>query len=117
MSCTTTTTMVSMIQGEDRTLNFGVKDTDEDVYIDLTGATEITFSIGATAGGSVDCTLTATEIVVTDAEKGKFQVTISDTKSALVKLGERDIEIIIDWGTTRRIVQATKAVNVIKRLF
>lgn len=117
MSCSTVTTTVNMIQGEDRTLHFGLKDTDEDVYIDLTGSTAIEFKIGAAAGGSVSCTLAASEIVVTDAVKGKFSVTISDTKSALVKLGERDIEVIVDWGATRRIVQSSKAINVVKRLF
>jgi hypothetical protein len=175
-----------MIQGEDRTLHFGLKDTDEDVFIDLTGATEIEFEIAATAGGSVSCKLsdysagtasqstntitgigttfttamvggtfvfadgtsagtitafgsatsltvsvsqtkaaqgygitfgTSHEIIVTDAVKGKFSVTISDTKSALVKLGERDIEVTVDWGTDRRIVQSSKAVLVVKRLF
>lgn len=117
MSCSTSTSMVTMIQGEDRTLHFGLKDTDEDVYIDLTGATAIEFEIAAAAGGSVSCTLAASEIVITDAVKGKFSVTISDTKSALVKLGERDIEVTVDWGTDRRIVQSSKAINVIKRLF
>lgn len=109
--------VATVVQGEDRTINFGIKDINEDVYIDLTGATAMSFKIAATAGGSVECTLLATEIAITDAVKGKFRVTLSDTKSALIKLGERDIEVIVDWGTTRRIVQSTKAVNVIKKLF
>jgi hypothetical protein len=109
--------MITIVQGEDREISFGLKDINEDVYIDLTGATQISFKVLATSGGSVECLLSAAEVVVTDAIKGKFKVVLSDTKSALIKLGERDIEVTIDWGTTRRIVQSTKAITVVKRLF
>lgn len=109
--------MTTLVQGEDREISFGLKDINEDVYIDLTGNTEISVKLNATAGGSVEFTKTATEVVVTDATKGKFKIVITDTKSSLIRLGERDVEVTIDWGTTRRIVQAFKAITVVKRLF
>lgn len=108
---------VSIIQGEDREINFGVKDSEDDVYINLTGATEITVKTAAAAGGSVDFTLTATEVVVTDATAGKFKVNMSDTKTSLIKLGEQSVEVIIDIGTNRRIVQLEKALLIKKKLF
>lgn len=178
--------MTTLIQGEDREISFGIKDVNEDIYIDLTGNTEISCKLAATLGGFVEfkksdysdgtisqsgntitgvgttftagmvggtimfsdgisagtisafvsaTELTVTvsqtksssayyisylathEIVVTDPTKGKFKVVMSDTKSALIKLGDRDVEVTVDWGTTRRIVQAFKAITVVKRLF
>lgn len=108
---------VTIIQGEDREINFGVKDSGEDVYIDLTGATEIAVKIAAAAGGSVDFLLSVSEVVVTEAAKGKFKIVMSDSKTSLLRLGERDVEVIIDWGSNRRIVQAEKALSVAKRIF
>ena len=94
---------VTIIQGEDRDISFGVKDTDEDIYIDLTGASEITMKIAATAGDSVACTMSAGEILITDAPKGKFIVSIHDAKTALAKVGLRDVEVIIDWAAPKAI--------------
>ena len=116
-SCVTTPTQVTLIQGEDRELFFGVKDVAEGVYINLTGATEISVSIPSTTSGvPVVFLLTATEVVVTDATKGKFKVVASDAKTILAKLGEVSVEIVMDWGTTRRIAQLDKAIVVKKRL-
>ena len=108
---------VTLIQGEDREINFGVKDSEDDVYINLTGATEITVKTSATAGGSVDFTMTATEVVITDAPTGRFKVVMSDTKTSLIKVGEQSVEVIIDIGTSRRIVQLEKALLIKKKLF
>ena len=109
--------MITLIQGEDREINIGLKDAEEDVYIDLTGNTEISFKIAATLGGAVNFLKTSSEIVVTDATRGKFKVVMSDTKTALIAMGEQDIEVTVDWGSTRRIVQSLSAIEVIERLF
>ncbi len=108
---------VTIIQGEDRLINFGVKDSEDGVFIDLTGATEITVKTTAAAGGSVDFTLTGLEVSITDAPKGKFSVSMSDTKTSLIKVGEIPVEVVIDIGTNRRIVQMEKALLVKKKLF
>jgi hypothetical protein len=108
---------VIIIQGEDRVVNIGIKDSGEEVYIDLTGATAISVKTTATAGGAVEFTLAASEVTITDAPKGKFSVAMSDTKTALIKLGEQPLEITVDWGTNRRIVQQEKAVLIKKKLF
>lgn len=117
-SCVTTPTQINMIQGEDRELFFGIKDKDEGIYLNLTGVTEISVSVpSTTAGVPVIFLYSATEVQVTDATRGKFKVVATDTKTALFKLGEISVEIVIDWGTTRRIAQLEKAILVKKRLF
>ena len=108
---------VTLIQGEDREINFGVKDSGDDVYINLTGATEISVKTSATAGGAVEFTLTALEVVITDASTGKFKVIMTDTKTSLIKLGEQSVEVVVDIGTNRRIVQLEKALVIKKKLF
>lgn len=108
---------VTLIQGEDREINFTVVDSEECIALNLTGATEIAVKIAATAGGAVTFLLSVAEVVVTDAIKGKFKVVMSDTKTALSKLGEQSVEVIIDISTNRRIVQLEKALLIKKKLF
>ena len=108
---------VTLIQGEDREINFTVIDSEESIALDLTGSTEITVKVAATAGGAVSFTKTASEVVVTDATKGKFKVIMSDTKTGLSKVGDQSVEVIIDIGTARRIVQLEKALLIKKKLF
>lgn len=208
---TAVATQVTLIQGEDREIQFQIKDTEEDVYVDLTGVTMITTKVAAATTGAIDffykdltatflaagtkasekvawitsitrsgagvyvvnytlagltlpptiigsvavgstiavTAITATqclvttqtsnvdtdldfslvatqqgldlETVITDATKGKFKVRMSDIKTALLKLGARDVEIIIDWDAatagTRRIVQLEVAILVKKKIF
>lgn len=108
---------VTIIQGEDREINFKVVDSEEALALDLTGATEIAVKIAATAGGAVSFLLSLSEVTITDANKGEFVVSMSDTKTNLIKLGEQSVEVVIDIGTNRRIVQLEKAVTIKKKLF
>lgn len=108
---------VTIIQGEDREINFKVVDSEEALALDLTGATEIAVKIAATAGGAVSFLLSLSEVTITDANKGEFVVSMSDTKTDLIKLGEQSVEVVIDIGTNRRIVQLEKAVTIKKKLF
>lgn len=108
---------VTLIQGEDREINFTVIDSEESIALDLTGATEITVKVAATAGGAVTYLLSLAEVVVMDAPKGKFKVIMSDTSTLLIKLGEQSVEVIIDIGVNRRIVQLEKALVIKKKLF
>ena len=112
---------VTIVQGEDRTINFQVKEVDsEDVttYMDLTGATAIEMRVSDATTGYIAMTLAALEITVVDAKNGMFKVNMSDTKTALMKVATlQSAEVIIDIGTERRIAQLTKAITVVKRLF
>lgn len=111
---------VSLIQGEDRVVTITLVESKTSVAFDLTGATQITFSLPHfTTGASpaVSFSLTASEITVVDAARGKIQVTMSDAKTATFKAGVQTAEIVIDKGTDRRISQIKEAVEVIKKLY
>lgn len=110
-----------VIQGEDRVLRMGAIDSAEKTYIDLTGVTEITVSLAATTGPAISFLLSASEVAIVDAAKGKFNVTMSDTKTALLKVGEPIVEVILDRGAptagNRRIMQIEKQVLVKKKQY
>lgn len=117
---------VTIVQGEDRTLNFQIKEVDSDAvttYLDLTGATAIEMRVSDSAGtGYISFTLADSEITVVDAKNGMFKVKMSDVKTALMKLAaSQNAEVIIDVGAPtagdRRIAQLFKAITVVKRLF
>lgn len=116
----TTTNKIIIVQGEDRELNFGIKDPEKEVFIDLTGVTEMEF-ITAGTSGSVSFKLSASEITVTNALEGKFKLNASDVKTALLKIGDQNVEVVVDWGAAtagkRRIAQAEKALTIKKRYF
>lgn len=106
-SCTSTIvpTQITLIQGEDRDLFFGVKDKEEQVFLDISLASEITVTApSTTVGVPVVFKLTDGEIVITDGTKGKFKVEASDAKTLLLKLGELSLEITIDWNEMASIV-------------
>ena len=107
---------ITIVQGEDRELSFGLTDLEKKVYIDLTGATEISLKVeSSVAGQSVECLLSEQEIVVTSALSGKFKALFTDEQTALMKLGKRLIEVTIDWADKRRIVQMSDALNIVNK--
>lgn len=110
---------VSLIQGEDRVLVVTLVESKTSVAFDLTGVTQVTFSLPNATSGSpaVSFSLGASEISVLDAVRGKIQVTMSDAKTATFKAGKQTAEIVIDKGTDRRICQIKEAVEVIKKLY
>ena len=108
-------------QGEDRTaLPFFIRDSLTNVYMDLSTATEITVNAKHKTSGLVSFTLTGGEISVVGGTDGKFLLDISDTKSDLLKLGEIDLEVVVDTGAhpggIRRVGRLTKALKVLARL-
>jgi len=116
----------TIVKGEDRTLNFQIKEVDENdvtTYLDLTDFSKIEMKVPATGGSYISFTSTALEITVTDPKNGLFQVKMGDTKTALFKTGEnQNIEVVIDINGAppagdRRIVQLYKAITVIAPFF
>lgn len=117
---------VTIVQGEDRTINFQVKEVDSSgvtTYLDLSGTIyDIELKLAGTAS-TVSFKKSSNEIVVVDGKQGLFKVTMSDTKTALLKLGaNQNAEVIIDLTAAptsgeRRIVQLTKVITVVKQLF
>lgn len=117
---------VTIVQGEDRTLTFTIKEIDSNLvtkYMDLTGATAIEVRAPDAALVSyISFTMAGSEITVIDAINGTFKVKMSDTKTALLKLGvEQNLEVIVDIGAPpggdRRIAQLFQSITVVKRLF
>ncbi len=103
--------MLKIIQGEDKTFNVTLRKEDGDPY-DLTGATEIKFTFPGTSAIQ-QISLTGTEVTVVNAELGKLQATINDTKSALLKVGEQQtFECQIDVGTARTKVKFEEQLTV-----
>lgn len=114
MSCDS---VVNMFQGEKRQANFTITDSTNDQPVNLTGVTEITVSVPQVNSGIVSFTLTAVEIVVTDATKGKFQLTMSIAKTALFKIGSLTVQVKISFSATDiRVQQIAGAFIVSKQL-
>lgn len=110
MSCSSMASSV-IVQGEDKTLNIYLKNSDGSAY-DLSGAT-ITVKFPKTATTSVDISGT-----IVTAAAGHLSVTISDTNSALMQIGDnQSIEVQLVVGSVTTIVQIDNAVSIKKRLY
>ena len=107
-------TLLDIIQGEDRVINVYVKEESGKPY-DLTGFTEVEAVLKGTSG-DISITETADEIDVASAEGGHLQLKLTDTVTGDLKLGTASFELIIDKGTERRIVQYSKVFNIKSRL-
>lgn len=104
---------ITITQGEDRAVTlFLVKKSNKRPF-DLTGATEIEVKFpGEEATISKKMTLTEVSIV-DNAKLGVITMTLSDTNTAALKAAYgQDIEVIIDFGTTRRKANLFKIMNV-----
>lgn len=117
MTCDNDCEKLSIIQGEDR--DFFVRITDGctgDNY-DLTTLTAAKAIFKGTTA-NVEVTLAASEIaVVTPAENGKLQITLSDTKTALLKTGaNQPIELELTFGADKRIIRLTNVLTVTGRI-
>lgn len=124
---------VTIVQGEDRTINFQVKEVDSSgvtTYLDLSGTVyDIELKLAGTSGtvsfkkSTVIPSTTTNEIVIVDGKAGLFKVNMSDDKTELLKLGaNQNAEVLIDLTAAdpageRRIVQLSKAITVVKQLF
>jgi len=116
---------IKLVKGEDRLINFTLKETNEDgvtTYLDLTGATEIELRMAHETSGYVSFKLSDSEVAIVDAIGGVFSVSMGDVKTATMKVFEdQNIEVIVDIGAPsagdRRIVQLLQVLTVSERLF
>jgi len=108
---------VTIVAGSDRNLvlRVVVKETDEP--LDLTGATSIKARFQNEDDSILEKTL-ATGVTILNALTGKIQVALTDTDTALLKVGEKQgFEVEIDIGAQKSIVQFKEVLTVIARLF
>jgi hypothetical protein len=124
VSCDTNTTTLNVIRGSDR--EFVIKVSIQNPCdaaacgdpFDLTGVTEIKALFRKTDETVLTVTKTATDITVLSATAGKIKVFLSDTNTALLKVGDaQSFEIEIQVGTITSIVQFRDILNVVDRVF
>jgi hypothetical protein len=113
MSCET----VTIIQGEDREFFVRITDSCSGNNFDLTTLSAAKAIFKGTVS-NVEITLAALEIeVITPATNGQLLLTISDTKTALMKRGNaQTFELELTLGSDIRIVQVEKLLNVVARI-
>lgn len=101
-------TTIKIIQGEDFTLKLYLRDP-SGLPIDLTALTAAAVKMKK----ADETVFTATLTVVGDAKLGALSVPIEDADTLLLRLGEKQgMTVVLDFGTTRRIVNFDKAVTI-----
>ena len=111
---------LNIVQGEDKDITVRLSLETGDPY-DLSSVTAISAEFPAAAGGCVTITgvspFNAAPIVIeSPSTSGKITLTLSDTETALLASGTSHIELIIDEGTDRKIIQFKNSLNVLERL-
>lgn len=106
-----------IIQGEDVILpvRFVTRNSTPGVFdnFDLTGLTEACLQFNTTDGQGLEKKLSLGEVTVSNALNGQTVVTLSDTDTALLEASRSgDFVAILDFGTTRRIIKFTDAIQV-----
>jgi len=109
---------IEIVQGEDKSFSVKLTDGNGNDY-DLTGFTEISAVFAATGAPiTVITTLDANgQTAVPNPLCGKIDVTLTDAATLLLTSGDfQDLEIIIDKGTDKTIVQLSKSLKIKERL-
>lgn len=104
---------VEIIKGEDHEISMQVRDGENP--LDLTDITAIKMILKGSSS-AVELTLEDLEIEVVSLLAGSIKVTISDTKSALLRSGSSSFELEIDDNSDKRICQVNSKLTVKDRL-
>lgn len=104
---------VTVIQGEDRTLNLYVTDKNDKPF-DLTGLTAAELRIVKTDGTALTKTI-GSGLTLVSAGAGHISAVLTDADTALIKSGDKQtFDLVLDFGTTRRKVIFEKQLTVKK---
>ncbi len=113
---------VEVIQGEDKKLVIKLRDSAGDPF-DLTpyvgGAPDdIVFCVKKSDDSKLELKLSTSGVTVLSAVLGKIQVDISDTDTAALASGPLgfEIELIMNTGADKDIVQFVDALSVVERV-
>jgi len=102
---------INIIHGEDATIVIRLDNSSTGDPFDLTGAT-VTLEIPLTAGGC----LSKVGVVASPATSGKSTFVLTDVETATLLAGTISMELLIDIGTDRRIVQFSNSLVVKERI-
>ena len=99
---------LKIIQGEDRIVKLRLKevDCDELESIDLTTPTEITATFTNQDKTKLEKKLTDTEVSVSNAVKGRIQVSLNDTETMALREGkDQTFKVKVEFGAESRIIK------------
>ena len=106
-----------IIQGSDRILKLTMRDQNGD-GLDISNETEITACFKKPDGTYLEVTMLGGQIVKTDVNLGKIDITLFDTDTTEIEAGIKvDFKILLDVdphpGGTRRIVRFDQQIDVL----
>lgn len=99
---------LKIVQGEDRLIKLLLKKVNcgEVSALKLTGASEISVIFKNADKSELIKLLTASDVSIVDEYEGKIQVSLTDTETKALRVGENlDFKVKIDFGTETRIIQ------------
>lgn len=103
--------MINVVRGEDKTATINLSG-----VADLQTATAISVQFPTVGTTTVIKTLLSGAVVVVSATQ--LRVTIPRAETEIMSVGDdQSIEITIDYGSVREIVQGSELLNVASRLF
>lgn len=106
-----------IIRGADASLTIVVRKDNGDP-LDLTGATEIEVRLKKADKTALAKTMSGSAVSVISAHNGRISVELNETETAgLMVMHNAPVEVVVDFGDTRRIAQIKAGLSVIARLF
>ena len=111
------TDRIKIVKGEDRKFNVRIRDAATGDAYDLTAVTSIKAFLKGDSG-NVQITSGAGEInIITPTVNGRIELIWSDSKTPNLKIGDaQTLEIEIDEGANKRILQIKKSIDVVNRI-
>lgn len=106
-----------IVRGADASITLVIRTQNGDA-LDLTDVTEISVRLRKADKSALAKTLSSGAVTVVSEHQGRIQVELNETETAsLMVMQNAPIEIVVDFGETRRIAQIKAGLNIADRLF
>lgn len=106
-----------LVRGADATLTIVIRTANGDA-LDLEAATEIAVRLRKADKSALTKTLSGAAVTVLNPTQGRIVVEINETESAsLMPVQNAPVEVVVDFGSIRRIAQIKTGLNIVDRLF
>lgn len=106
-----------VVKGADADLTIVIRTGDGDA-LDLTGASQVTVLFRKADKTALSKTLGANSVSIVSAVRGRIVVTLNETETGgLYVMRNAPIEVVVDFGATRKIAQIKAGLDVVDRLF